>query len=457
MLDIDDLKVALDAEAGLVRAIDGLRLAIERGETFALVGEVGLRQEHDGAGADAAAARERPHHRRRASRSTARTCWRCPSRRCARMRGGRIGMIFQEPATSLNPVMRVGDQIVEAIETHTPLRGAAARAKAIDWLRARRHPRARAAHRRVPVPHERRPEAARDDRDDAGRRARLPDRRRADDRARRHDPGADPRPAARPAARAGHGPAADHARPRRGVRHGAPRGADVRRADHRGGASADEFFAAPKHPYAQRAVARAARRRPARRAAGGDRRHRAAADADLRRLPLRAALCQRDGALREHAARAARCSAPTHSVRCLLYARRRLAPRQRRRRGRRRAAGGCARPARGSAARRRCSRCRTCACASRSARACCSAPRATSTRSTACPSRSRPARRWRWSANRAAARRPSARPSCSCCAARPTSTAGRCSAAATCSSCRAMRCRRRGATSRSSSRTRSRR
>ena len=43
-------------------------------------------------------------------------------------------MIFQEPATSLNPVMRVGDQIVEAIEAHTPLRGEAARAKAIEWL-----------------------------------------------------------------------------------------------------------------------------------------------------------------------------------------------------------------------------------------------------------------------------------------------------------------------------------
>jgi peptide/nickel transport system ATP-binding protein len=50
------------------------------------------------------------------------------------VRGGRIGMIFQEPATSLNPVMRVGAQIAEAIEAHTSLRGAAARAKAIEWL-----------------------------------------------------------------------------------------------------------------------------------------------------------------------------------------------------------------------------------------------------------------------------------------------------------------------------------
>ena len=51
------------------------------------------------------------------------------------IRGGRIGMIFQEPATSLNPVMKVGDQIVEAIEAHTGLRGEAARGKALEWMR----------------------------------------------------------------------------------------------------------------------------------------------------------------------------------------------------------------------------------------------------------------------------------------------------------------------------------
>jgi peptide/nickel transport system ATP-binding protein len=58
-----------------------------------------------------------------------------PEAQMRQVRGGRIGMIFQEPSTSLNPVMKVGEQIVEAIETHTALRGAAARAKAIDWLR----------------------------------------------------------------------------------------------------------------------------------------------------------------------------------------------------------------------------------------------------------------------------------------------------------------------------------
>ncbi|KAG1532048.1 hypothetical protein G6F50_016374 [Rhizopus delemar] len=51
------------------------------------------------------------------------------------VRGGRIGIIFLEPFTSLNPVMRVGDQIIETLTAHPPLRGAAARARAVDWLR----------------------------------------------------------------------------------------------------------------------------------------------------------------------------------------------------------------------------------------------------------------------------------------------------------------------------------
>jgi peptide/nickel transport system ATP-binding protein len=50
------------------------------------------------------------------------------------IRGGGIGMIFQEPATSLNPVLTVGRQIVEALELHSTLRGAAARARAGELL-----------------------------------------------------------------------------------------------------------------------------------------------------------------------------------------------------------------------------------------------------------------------------------------------------------------------------------
>jgi peptide/nickel transport system ATP-binding protein len=138
MLDIQDLKVTIDADSGLVRAIDGLTLCIERGETFALVGESGCGKSmtalalmrllpesgsvtggniHLGDGRERTDVLGLPEAAMRA------------------VRGGRIGMIFQEPGTSLNPVMRVGQQIVEAIEAHTPLRGDAARQKAIDWLR----------------------------------------------------------------------------------------------------------------------------------------------------------------------------------------------------------------------------------------------------------------------------------------------------------------------------------
>ncbi len=133
MLKIDDLKVALDADAGLVRAIDGLSLAIRRGETFALVGESGcgksmtalalMRLLPENGGITDGRILLEGHDVLGLPESSMRA-----------VRGGRIGMIFQEPATSLNPVMRVGEQIVEAIESHTELRGEAARAKAIEWM-----------------------------------------------------------------------------------------------------------------------------------------------------------------------------------------------------------------------------------------------------------------------------------------------------------------------------------
>ncbi len=133
MLKIDNLKVVLDAEVGLVRAIDGMLLTISRGETFALVGESGCGKSMTAL----ALMRLLPDSGRiTAGRLTldGQDLFALPEAQMRRVRGGRIGMIFQEPSTSLNPVMRVGEQIVESIETHTALRGAAARAKAIEWL-----------------------------------------------------------------------------------------------------------------------------------------------------------------------------------------------------------------------------------------------------------------------------------------------------------------------------------
>jgi peptide/nickel transport system ATP-binding protein len=134
MLTIDHLQVALDVDAGLVKAVDGLSLAISRGETFALVGESGCGKSMTAL----ALMRLLPDNGAVTDGSIALAgtdVLALPESQMRAVRGGRIGMIFQEPATSLNPVMRVGDQIIEAVEAHTALRGAAARERALHWLR----------------------------------------------------------------------------------------------------------------------------------------------------------------------------------------------------------------------------------------------------------------------------------------------------------------------------------
>jgi peptide/nickel transport system ATP-binding protein len=132
-LDVSELEVALDGESGIVKAIDGLQLSLERGETFALVGESGCGKSMTAL----ALMRLLPENGRivagRIDLEGTDTLA-LPESEMRTVRGGRIGMIFQEPGTSLNPVMRIGDQMLEAIETHTALRGDAARAKAIEWL-----------------------------------------------------------------------------------------------------------------------------------------------------------------------------------------------------------------------------------------------------------------------------------------------------------------------------------
>ena len=142
-------------------------------------------------------------------------------------------MIFQEPMTALNPVMRVGDQIAEAPLVHLGLSRTAARERALDLMqrvgipdpvrRARRLP-ARALGRHAPAHHDRHRALVRPEADPV---------RRADDGARRHDPGSDPEAASQPAARARRERGVRHARPRGGCRDMRAAGGHVRRADRR--------------------------------------------------------------------------------------------------------------------------------------------------------------------------------------------------------------------------------
>jgi len=134
MLAIENLTTEIDSDSGLVRAVDALSLTIERGETFALVGESGC-----GKSMTALSILRLLPDAGRVTAGTAQVegidILQLPEMRMRDIRGHRISIIFQEPSTSLNPVMTVGRQITEVIERHTPLRGGAAEAKAIDWLK----------------------------------------------------------------------------------------------------------------------------------------------------------------------------------------------------------------------------------------------------------------------------------------------------------------------------------
>jgi len=134
LLAVDGLDVAIAGDSGLTHAVKRLQLAIARGETFALVGESGCGKSMTAL----ALLRLLPDAGRIVGGQIAldgQDLNQLPESAMRGVRGGRIGIIFQEPSTSLNPVMRVGDQILETLQAHTPLRGAAARARAIDWLR----------------------------------------------------------------------------------------------------------------------------------------------------------------------------------------------------------------------------------------------------------------------------------------------------------------------------------
>ena len=133
ILTVDSLDTVLDTDHGLVHAVDALSLTLARGETFALVGESGCGKSMTAL----SLLRLLPDNGRVAGGRIAlegTDLAQLPEARMRDVRGRRVSIIFQEPATSLNPVLPVGRQIVEVIERHTRLRGAAARERALQWL-----------------------------------------------------------------------------------------------------------------------------------------------------------------------------------------------------------------------------------------------------------------------------------------------------------------------------------
>jgi oligopeptide/dipeptide ABC transporter ATP-binding protein len=132
LLAIDRLAVSFPAEGGRVPVVDRVELEIAPGETLALVGESGC-----GKSVTALAIMRlvpRPGRIEPGSRIRfdGRDLLALPVTEMRALRGGKIGMIFQEPMTSLNPVTTVGAQVGEAIRLHTKVSAAEARRRTIE-------------------------------------------------------------------------------------------------------------------------------------------------------------------------------------------------------------------------------------------------------------------------------------------------------------------------------------
>ena len=133
LLAVRDLRTWIDTPAGIVRAVDGITLKIRRGETYALLGESGCGKSMTALSImrllPDAGAIVGGEVRLGDLDLTA-----LPEAAMRDVRGGRIAMIFQEPATSLNPVLTVGEQLREVLVRHTRLRRVALRTRILELL-----------------------------------------------------------------------------------------------------------------------------------------------------------------------------------------------------------------------------------------------------------------------------------------------------------------------------------
>ncbi|HEY1243339.1 MAG TPA: ABC transporter ATP-binding protein, partial [Hyphomicrobiaceae bacterium] len=133
MLDISGLNVRFETSHGTVRAVEGVSYSVHPGEMVAVVGESG-----SGKSVSALAVmRLLPVATARVAGSVrfdGRELLSLSEEEMRRIRGREIAMIFQEPMTSLNPVLKIGLQIMEPLKIHLGMDDGAARARAVELL-----------------------------------------------------------------------------------------------------------------------------------------------------------------------------------------------------------------------------------------------------------------------------------------------------------------------------------
>ena len=134
LLEVKDLVTEFPTRRGVVRAVNGVTFSIDRGEILAVVGESGSGKSVTSL--SIMGLLQAPGHVAEGTITfDGKDLLAASDREMEAIRGDQISMIFQEPMTSLNPVYRVGDQIVEAIQTHTDMNKKDAWARAVEMLR----------------------------------------------------------------------------------------------------------------------------------------------------------------------------------------------------------------------------------------------------------------------------------------------------------------------------------
>jgi peptide/nickel transport system ATP-binding protein len=146
ILEVKDLRTHFFAEEGVVKAVDGASFALHPGRTLGIVGESGCGKsvtarsilrivERPGRIVSGEIRLRRPSVDGRPEETVDLARVDPESREMRQIRGGEIGLVFQEPMTSFSPVHTIGNQMVETIRLHLGLDARQARERAIDLLR----------------------------------------------------------------------------------------------------------------------------------------------------------------------------------------------------------------------------------------------------------------------------------------------------------------------------------
>src|SRR5687768_10501832 len=135
LLEVVDLKTHFFTRDGVVRAVDGVSFSVAPGETLAVVGESGCGKSVTSLSIMRLIASPPGRIVEGRIRFQGRDLLALSEREMRDIRGNDISMIFQEPMTSLNPVLTIGRQISETLTLHQGLDGGAAEARTVEMLR----------------------------------------------------------------------------------------------------------------------------------------------------------------------------------------------------------------------------------------------------------------------------------------------------------------------------------